>query len=121
MCDIGMFLGYPHIYADTPNDPQMSMRGAHTGFMLASIFRDDMAYKFDKDFDKFSWVSPDPEMPKVCGPLFQTYQWSGSQNPEGDANIMMPMDFPNVAIQWRRFHCCVDPGSWPMGWDEIKE
>lgn len=121
MCDIGMFLGYPHIYADAPTDPQMSMRGAHTGFYLASIFREDIAYKFDKDFDKFLWISPDPKMPKVCAPLFQTYQWSGSKNDEGDANIMMPRDFPNVPVQWRFFHCCVDEGSWPLGWKEIKE
>jgi hypothetical protein len=121
MCGGNMFLGYTHPFADAPTDPQMSMRGAHTGFYLASLYRKDMAYKFDKDKDKFSWMSPDPDLPKTCGPLFQDYKWSGSQNPDGDANMELPKDFPNVAIQWRNFHCCVDPGSRPMGWGEIKE
>lgn len=121
MCGGNMFLGYTHPYADAPTDPQMSMRGAHTGFYLASHYRKDMAYKIDKDEDKFMWMSPDPNLPKTCGPLFQDYKWSGSQNPDGDANIELPKDFPNVAIQWRNFHCCVDSGAKPMGWDEVKE
>lgn len=105
---LGSFLPFWNV-AYTMYDTMVSQIAWRRGIELAFIFKRDFFHKYDKSLDLVQWISPDHKMGDECvEPEKPFWEFGSEAGADKYANGTLPTDFPNVAVHWKRFRCCLE-------------